>query len=54
VSTAKESEELLTVKPLESLTATVTEKGEPVAVLGAHVIVAEFEAGQPVGSPLHE
>jgi len=44
---------LVTVLPLESVTATLTEKGDPVVVLGEQVIVAELEAVHPVGSPVH-
>jgi hypothetical protein len=43
---------LATVLLFESVTATVVEKGDPAIVLGAHVIVAMFEATHPVGRPL--
>jgi hypothetical protein len=44
---------LVTVLPLESVTATVTENGDPVVVLGEQVIVAELDAVHPVGRPVH-
>jgi hypothetical protein len=44
---------LVTVLPLESMTATSTENGDPVVVPGAQVIVAELEAVHPVGRPVH-
>ena len=50
-STVMESTLLVTALPVESVTATVTEKGEPLVVLGEQVIVAESDEAQPVGSP---
>ena len=47
-----ESALLVAVPPFESVTDTLTEKGDPVAVPGAQVTVAEFGAVHPSGSPL--
>ena len=52
-STAKERAELVAVLLLESVTATQTENGDPVVVLGEQVIVALLDAAHPVGRPLH-
>ena len=52
-STVNGSAELVTVFAFVSVTATVTEKGEPVVVLGAQAIVTLFVAVHPVGSPDH-
>lgn len=43
---------LSTALPFESVTATVTEKGDPVVVLGEQVIVAELDAVHPAGRPV--
>ena len=52
-STANESAELVTVFAFVSVTATVTENGDPVVVLGVQVIVTLFVAVQPEGRPDH-
>jgi hypothetical protein len=52
-STVNESALLVTVLLLVSVTATLTENGDPVVVLGEQVMVAELDAVHPVGSPVH-
>jgi hypothetical protein len=51
--TVNGSAALVTVLLLASVTATFTENGDPVVVLGEQVIVAELDVLQPVGRPVH-